>query len=107
MQIDESLSSARARLATALITALRAHGHKGYLVGGYVRDRLLGITPKDFDIATDARPDEVLQYFPQARLVGAQFGVVLVSEGQGIQVEVATFRSEGAYSDGRRPDTVR
>ncbi len=107
MQIDESLSSARASLATALITALRAHRHKAYLVGGCVRDRLLGITPKDFDIATDARPDELLGYFPQARLVGAQFGVVLVSEGQGIQVEVATFRSEGAYSDGRRPDAVQ
>jgi len=107
MQIDESLSSARASLATTLITALRAHGHKAYLVGGCVRDRLLGITPKDFDVATDARPNEVLRYFPQARLVGTQFGVVLVSEGQGIQVEVATFRSEGAYSDGRRPDAVR
>ncbi|HEY3458073.1 MAG TPA: CCA tRNA nucleotidyltransferase [Bryobacteraceae bacterium] len=107
MQIDESLSWARASLATALITALRAHGHKAYLVGGCVRDRLLGITPKDFDIATAARPDEVLHCFPQARLVGAQFGVVLVSEGEGIQVEVATFRSEGAYSDGRRPDAVR
>jgi len=107
MQIDESLSLARASLATALIEALRTHGHKAYLVGGCVRDRLLGITPKDFDIATDARPDEVLRYFPQARLVGAQFGVVLVSEGQGIQVEVATFRSEGAYSDGRRPDAVQ
>jgi poly(A) polymerase len=107
MQIDESLSSARASLATALIVALRAQGHQGYLVGGCVRDRLLGIIPKDFDVATDARPDEVLRYFPQSRLVGSQFGVVLVSEGQGIQVEVATFRSEGAYSDGRRPDAVQ
>jgi poly(A) polymerase len=65
------------------------------------------VIPKDFDIATDARPDQVVEYFPQARLVGAQFGVVLVGGGDGIQVEVATFRSEGVYSDGRRPDEVR
>ena len=105
--MDEPLSLARANLATGLITALRGRGHQAYLVGGCVRDRLLGITPKDFDVVTDALPDEVARYFPQARRVGAQFGVVLVTEGQGIQVEVATFRSEGAYSDGRRPDSVR
>ena len=105
--MDKSPSSARAILATGLIAALRSRGHEAYLVGGCVRDRLLGITPKDFDVATDALPDQVLQYFPEARLVGAQFGVVLVSGGESIQVEVATFRSEAAYSDGRRPDTVR
>jgi putative nucleotidyltransferase with HDIG domain len=107
MKMDESLSAARAALAAGLIGDLRGRGHKAYLVGGCVRDRLLGIAPKDFDVATDARPDEIVQYFPQARLVGAQFGVVLVSEGEGLQVEIATFRSEGAYSDGRRPDAVR
>jgi putative nucleotidyltransferase with HDIG domain len=105
--MDGSLSSAREALAADLIAALRLRGHQAYLVGGCVRDRLLGIVPKDFDIATDALPDQVVQYFPQARLVGAQFGVVLVAEEPGIQVEVATFRSEGAYSDGRRPDSVR
>jgi poly(A) polymerase len=107
MQMDESVSAARTALAAELIAILRGRRHKAYLVGGCVRDRLLGVTPKDFDIATDARPDEVVEYFPQARLVGAQFGVVLVGGGDGIQVEVATFRSEGVYSDGRRPDAVR
>jgi tRNA nucleotidyltransferase/poly(A) polymerase len=107
MQMDESVSAARMALAAELIATLRGRGHKGYLVGGCVRDRLLGVVPKDFDIATDARPDQVVEYFPQARLVGAQFGVVLVGGGDGIQVEVATFRSEGVYSDGRRPDEVR
>ena len=107
MQMDESVSAARTALAAELIATLRAQGHKAYLVGGCVRDRLLGVIPKDFDIATDARPDKVVEYFPQARLVGAQFGVVLVGGGDGIQVEVATFRSEGVYSDGRRPDEVR
>jgi poly(A) polymerase len=105
--MDESVGAARAALAADLIATLRGRGHKAYLAGGCVRDRLLGVTPKDFDVATDARPDQVVEYFPQARLVGAQFGVVLVGRGDGIQVEVATFRSEGVYSDGRRPDEVR
>jgi putative nucleotidyltransferase with HDIG domain len=107
MQMDESASAARTALAADLIATLRGRGHKAYLVGGCVRDRLLGVTPKDFDVATDARPDQVAAYFPGARLVGAQFGVALVGGGDGIQVEVATFRSEGVYSDGRRPDEVR
>jgi tRNA nucleotidyltransferase/poly(A) polymerase len=107
MQMDESVSAARTALAAELIAILRGRRHKAYLVGGCVRDRLLGVIPKDLDIATDARPDQVVEYFPQARLVGAQFGVVLVGGGDGIQVEVATFRSEGVYSDGRRPDEVR
>jgi poly(A) polymerase len=72
-----------------------------------VRDRLLGIRPKDFDIGTDARPEEVMSYFPRSQLVGAHFGVVLVRGENGRQVEVATFRSEGLYSGGRRPDEVR
>jgi poly(A) polymerase len=107
MQMDESVSAARTALAAELIATLRGWRHKAYLVGGCVRDRLLGVIPKDFDIATDARPDQVVAYFPHARLVGAQFGVVLVGGSDGIQVEVATFRSEGVYSDGRRPDEVR
>ncbi len=94
------------KLALLLFAQLRSHGHKAYLVGGCVRDRLLGIEPKDYDIATDANPNEVATYFPGATLVGAHFGVVLVKEGA-TQVEVATFRSEGGYSDGRRPDEVR
>jgi poly(A) polymerase len=107
MQMDESVSAARTALAAELIATLRGLRHKAYLVGGCVRDRLLGVIPKDFDIATDARPDQVVEYFRQARLVGAQFGVVLVGGSDDIQVEVATFRSEGVYSDGRRPDEVR
>jgi putative nucleotidyltransferase with HDIG domain len=107
MQMDESVGAARTALAADLIATLRGRGHKAYLVGGCVRDRLLGVTPKDFDVATDARPEQVVAYFPGARLVGAQFGVVLVGRVDGIHVEVATFRSEGAYSDGRRPDEVR
>ncbi len=72
-----------------------------------MRDRLLGIVPKDYDISTDATPVEILAAFPGAQLIGAHFGVVLVSDEPGAGVEVATFRSEGAYSDGRHPDRVR
>jgi poly(A) polymerase len=74
-------------------------------VGGCVRDFLLGRLPKDFDVTTDAPPDVLTRLFPQADLVGAHFGVVLVKDG-GTAVEVATFRSEGEYTDGRRPDEV-
>ncbi len=96
----------REKLAIAIIRRLRGQSHKAFLVGGCVRDRLLGIQPKDFDVATDAHPAQLADYFPGALLVGAHFGVVLVEDGSA-QVEVATFRSEGAYSDGRRPDHVR
>jgi poly(A) polymerase len=94
------------RLAVILVGQLRAHGRKAYLVGGCVRDRLLGIPPKDFDVSTDASPDQVRTFFPGALRVGAHFGVVLARDGAA-QVEVSTFRSEGSYSDGRRPDAVR
>jgi putative nucleotidyltransferase with HDIG domain len=99
-------SSESLKLAVTLISRLRDQAHQAYLVGGCVRDRLLGIQPKDFDIATDASPSQIATYFPGALLVGAHFGVVLVQEGAA-QVEVATFRSEGVYSDARRPDEVR
>jgi poly(A) polymerase len=75
-------------------------------VGGCVRDLLLGREPKDFDVATSARPEQVLSLFEKTFAVGAHFGVVLVSSGE-IVTEVATFRSDGAYSDGRHPDAVR
>ncbi len=101
-----SEQSASENLAIAVVKQLRGHGHKAYLVGGCVRDRLLRTRPKDFDIATDASPSQLANYFPGAQLVGAHFGVVLVRDGVA-QVEVATFRSDGAYSDGRRPDQVR
>ncbi len=95
--------------AIEIIDGLHKRGHKAYLVGGCVRDRLLGHAPKDFDISTDARPDELLRYFPTGRLVGEQFGVILIPhpEAPEAHVEVATFRSEGLYQDGRRPENVR
>src|SRR5262252_4592427 len=92
-------------LARQVIAQLRGAGHQAYLVGGCVRDLLLGITPKDFDIATDARPDRIMDLFPRSGRVGAHFGVVLVRDAFS-QVEVATFRSDHDYEDGRRPGTV-
>ena len=76
-------------------------------MGGCVRDRLLLQQPKDCDVSTDATPQQIASYFPGALLVGAHFGVVIVTGSAGINVEVATFRSEGTYADGRRPDQVR
>src|SRR5574340_464656 len=93
-------------LATRIVVALRSRGHEAWLVGGCVRDLLLGREAKDYDVATDARPERLLELFPRSDRVGAHFGVVLVREA-GAQVEVATFRSDVAYSDGRRPDAVR
>ncbi len=84
---------------------MKSSGFRSFLVGGCVRDMLLGRTPKDFDVATDATPDQVLRLYPAANRVGAHFGVVLVNEGDA-QVEVATFRSDHAYSDGRHPGEV-
>ena len=94
---------------------LHALGHAAYFAGGCVRDMLLGVAPQDFDVATDATPDLVQQAFPRTEAVGAHFGVVLVidkveradGETERIATEVATFRHDGAYSDGRRPDDVR
>jgi len=93
-------------LARAAIGRLRASGHQAYLVGGCVRDLLLGRTPKDFDVATDAPPERIVALFPNSSCVGAQFGVVLVRDS-GAQVEIATFRSDRQYTDGRRPSAVR
>lgn len=98
--------SAREQLASVIIRRLRDAGHSAFLVGGCVRDRLLGLEPKDYDVNTSAPPEELLQLFPRAETVGAHFGVVLVHAGPGIHVEIATFRSEGSYADGRRPDAV-
>ncbi|MGC2695206.1 MAG: CCA tRNA nucleotidyltransferase [Candidatus Angelobacter sp.] len=94
--------------------ALREQGYSAYLVGGCVRDLLLDREPADFDVATSATPEQVMQLFPQTFAVGAQFGVVLVPvrrDTDGVRdnysIEVATFRSDGAYSDGRHPDQVQ
>jgi poly(A) polymerase len=105
--MDESTSMTRRELAVAIVRELRARNHQAFLVGGCVRDRLLGIAPKDYDVSTDAQPQSVLSYFPLSQSVGAHFGVILVGSSSGVHVEVATFRSEGAYADGRRPDEVR
>ena len=93
-------------LAREVIGRLRGAGHQAYLAGGCVRDVLLGVKPKDFDIATDARPDRIMDLFPRSGRVGAHFGVVLVRDVFE-QVEVATFRSDHDYADGRHPEQVR
>ncbi len=94
-----------ATLARTVIAKLRNGGHQAYLVGGCVRDLLLGAPPKDFDVCTDARPDRIMDLFPNSGRVGAHFGVVLVRDAF-CQVEVATFRSDHEYEDGRRPSSV-
>lgn len=91
--------------ATALALRLRAAGHEALFAGGCVRDRLLGHEPKDYDIATSATPAEVTRLFPGSNEVGAHFGVVVAKHG-GHHVEIATFRTDGSYRDGRRPDRV-
>src|SRR5246500_16094 len=116
--------------ATHIVETLRQKGFQAYLVGGCVRDLLLKREPIDYDVATDATPQEVMQIFPETYAVGAQFGVVLVplpeSERAALEVEtasededheighqhkfcieVATFRCDVGYSDGRHPDEVR
>ncbi len=92
-------------LAEKICGVLRDAGHQAYLVGGCVRDLVLGREPADYDVATDARPERVQQLFPESVAVGAQFGVIIVVEDSA-QIEVATFRSDLGYSDGRHPDRV-
>src|SRR6202162_6171207 len=108
--------SAAQKHAAEIVRKLRERGYKAYFAGGCVRDLLLSREPADFDVATDATPQQVMQMFPQTYAVGEQFGVVLVPESngatgaparQGTTVEVATFRSDAGYSDGRHPDEVR
>ncbi|HZY73821.1 MAG TPA: CCA tRNA nucleotidyltransferase, partial [Edaphobacter sp.] len=93
--------------ARDIVLTLRGANHQAYLAGGSVRDLLLGQEPKDFDVATSATPDAVQKLFPKTLAVGAHFGVILVCDAGGITTEVATFRHDGAYSDGRRPDAVQ
>jgi poly(A) polymerase len=91
--------------ARSIVERLRAAGHVAYWAGGCVRDLVRGQVPKDVDIATDARPEEVQQIFRRTYAVGAHFGVIVVLEND-FQFEVATFRSDGAYIDGRHPTEV-
>ena len=91
--------------AVRVADRLREDGHVALLAGGCVRDLLMGAAPSDYDVATDATPDKVCRLFRATRKVGAQFGVVLVRK-RGEWIEVATFRADGRYSDGRHPDQV-
>jgi len=91
--------------ARFIVERLRAKGFEALYAGGCVRDRLLGLEPHDYDVATNARPEEVETLFPRTVPVGAQFGVILVLE-QGAEIQVATFRGDGAYLDGRHPESV-
>jgi poly(A) polymerase len=93
------------KAARKIAERLRDRGHIAYFAGGCVRDMVRGLTPKDYDIATDARPENVRTLFPRTYAVGAHFGVIIVLE-DGFQFEVATFRSDEAYIDGRHPIAV-
>ncbi len=87
-------------------TQLSKAGHRAFLAGGCVRDALMGTAPQDFDVATDATPDEVQEIFPDSLDVGKSFGVIIVPF-EDFQIEVASFRQDGAYTDGRRPESVQ
>ena len=93
------------KTAREIVARLRENGHIAYFAGGCVRDIFRGETPKDFDVATDAKPETVQNLFPRTYAVGAHFGVIVVLEN-GFQFEVATFRSDEAYIDGRHPSAV-
>ena len=100
------LANPHYKAALAAAKTLREHGHQAVFAGGCVRDLLLGAEPKDWDVATDATPDRVQQYFPRTEAVGAHFGVIMVvAEHEGVRTatEVATFRHDVGYSDGRHP----
>ena len=97
---------AKRQVAGEIVRRLRAEGFQAYFVGGCVRDLVMGREPKDYDVATDATPDEVVRLYPESLTVGAQFGVVIVPREEG-NVEVATFRNDGRYDDGRHPAEVR
>jgi poly(A) polymerase len=120
MESDWSgLTAVLRNFSTSIVQTLRQRGFQAYLVGGCVRDLLLGREPKDYDVATSATPEQVMEIFPETYAVGAQFGVVLVPESavavnastesaaKSRAVEVATFRCDLGYSDGRHPDEVR
>ena len=108
--VVEPVQSTAYRAALDVVRTLSAAGHQAFFAGGCVRDLLLGLEPKDFDVATSATPEIVQSLFPRTEAVGAHFGVILVITQAGDDrnaIEVATFRNDGAYTDGRRPDAVR
>jgi poly(A) polymerase len=92
-------------MANSICETLRRNGYQALLVGGCVRDLLLDREPADYDVTTDATPEQVVKLFPESIAVGAQFGVIVIPR-DGMKVEVATFRSDVGYSDGRHPDSV-
>src|SRR5207249_1510745 len=92
--------------AIDVVRRLRGEGFQALLAGGCVRDQLLGLSPKDYDVATDARPEDVQRLFRRTVAVGASFGVVEVLGPDRLKVQVATFRADVSYSDGRHPDAV-
>jgi tRNA nucleotidyltransferase/poly(A) polymerase len=102
-------SSAQREFALEVVQKLRAAGFEALWAGGCVRDQLLGLAPKDYDVATSAKPDDIRTLFGHKRTlaIGASFGVITVlgRRHQG-QIEVATFRTDAEYSDGRHPDSV-
>lgn len=104
METSATIASPR-ELAWSICTTLQSHGHQALIAGGSVRDLKLKRAPLDYDVATDALPEQVIALFPESLAVGAQFGVVQVWHGE-FKVEVATFRADGDYSDGRRPNQV-
>jgi poly(A) polymerase len=97
---------AKRQVAYEIVRRLRQEGFLAYLVGGCVRDLVMGREPKDYDVSTNATPEQVVKLFPESLTVGVQFGVVIVPREAG-NVEVATFRSDGRYADGRHPTEVR
>lgn len=115
MPADEPTHPEARSAAEHVARVLQDAGHTAYFAGGCVRDELLGLHPKDYDVATDATPDRVGELFRSTAHVGASFGVVIVRLSKTdriglaapVQIEVATFRTDGSYSDGRRPDSVR
>ena len=105
MADDSVTPECAASAARDIVARLQEQGHVAYWAGGCVRDRLLDRTPTDYDIATDALPEDVIALFPGALEVGRAFGVLIVQHA-GCDIEVATFREEGGYEDGRHPDVV-
>jgi poly(A) polymerase len=106
MKMSPLEDSPLVRAGLSVVTTLRGNGFNAVFAGGCVRDQIMGNSVKDFDIATDAAPKTIKKIFRRTVAIGAQFGVILVLVGK-FKFEVATFRSDGGYSDGRHPDSVR